>query len=438
MPIKILMPALSPTMTEGNLAKWLKKEGDKVKSGDIIAEIETDKATMEMEAADEGVLVKIVVPAGAQNIAINSLIAVILEEGEDASSVDEFVAASSSPVITAKAGIQSNKQPEGLNINNDTIKLDPSLRENDISKEDGDISKDDETRIFASPLAKRIAADKGINLQNIQGSGPHGRIIKADVSLGLDPRAPGAQSHKLLASSARNPQEFNITPHTNIRKIIARRLLESKQTVPHFYLSIECKLDKLLELRSQVNDIAGDPARYKLSVNDLIIKASALSLRDVPAANSSWSDEGILVYNNVDISVAVGGPNGLVTPILKNADLKMLGGLSNEIKELAARARENKLRPEEFQGGSFTISNLGMFGIKNFGAIINPPQSCILAVGEGSKRAVVEGHEVKIKTIMDVTLSCDHRVVDGIVGAQFLSRFKDYIENPVKMLANNI
>lgn len=417
MPIKILMPALSPTMTEGNLAKWLKKEGDKVKSGDVIAEVETDKATMEMEAADEGILAKIIVPAGAQNVAINSLIAVILEEGEDVSSLDAIIAEISS--ATSGATLVENVKPQEVKRHEVVV---PNIKESQASNES--------TRIFASPLARRIASDKGIDLKKISGSGPHGRIIKADLNT--------SESASPKRQASRNDIESTIIPHTNIRKIIARRLLESKQTVPHFYLSIECRLDKLLDLRAEMNNAAGDPSRYKLSVNDFIIRASAFAMQEVPMSNASWSDEGMVVYNNVDISVAVAGPNGLVTPILKNADLKSLPELSNEMKELAGRARENKLRPEEFQGGGFTISNLGMFGIKNFSAIINPPQSCILAVGEGSKRVVADGHEMKIATVMDVTLSCDHRVVDGVVGAQFLSKFKEYIESPVKMLVKEI
>lgn len=421
MPIKILMPALSPTMLEGNLARWLKKEGDKVKSGDVIAEVETDKATMEMEAADEGILAKIVVPTGAQNVPINSLIAIILEEGEDASSLEGIIAESlhdsSSRASSAAASVVIPEE----SLDRDVEPKTPlAMTNNDEVK----------TRIFASPLARRIASDKGIDLKKITGSGPHGRIIKADLSTSKS-TAPGRQA-------SRNDIESTIIPHTNIRKIIARRLLESKQTVPHFYLSIECRLDKLLDLRAEMNNAAGDPSRYKLSVNDFIIRASAFAMQDVPMSNASWSDDGMVVYNNVDISVAVAGPNGLVTPILKNADLKSLPELSNEMKELAGRARENKLRPEEFQGGGFTISNLGMFGIKNFSAIINPPQSCILAVGEGSKRVVVDGHEMKIATVMDVTLSCDHRVVDGTVGALFLSKFKDYIESPIKMLVKEM
>lgn len=415
MPIKILMPALSPTMTEGNLAKWLKKEGDKIKSGDILAEVETDKATMEMEAADEGVLAKILIPAGGQNVPINSLIAVILEEGEDESALNDIISQASSIVTeTNKSSVEIIKPEE--------------IKKHEVAVLNAKVptSSDANARIFASPLARRIASDKGIYLKKITGSGPHGRIIKADLST--------SKSTALGRQSSRNDIESTIIPHTNIRKIIARRLLESKQTVPHFYLSIECRLDKLLDLRAEMNNAAGDPSRYKLSVNDFIIRASAFAMQDVPMSNASWSDEGMIVYNNIDISVAVAGPNGLVTPILKNADLKSLPELSNEMKELAGRARENKLRPEEFQGGGFTISNLGMFGIKNFSAIINPPQSCILAVGEGSKRVIVDENEMKIATVMDVTLSCDHRVVDGAVGAQFLSKFKDYIESPVKML----
>lgn len=416
MPIKILMPALSPTMTEGNLAKWLKKEGDKVKSGDVIAEVETDKATMEMEAADEGVLAKILIPEGAQNVPINSLIAIILEEGEEAdAALDLIVAEAASPTKSSSSTVAENVNIDEVRKHEVVV---PDVKEGQVSSAI--------TRVFASPLARRIAADKGIDLKNITGSGPHGRIIKADLAQNTNMPKP--------RQATRNNIESNITPHTNIRRIIARRLLESKQTVPHFYLSIECKLDKLLDLRAEMNNAAGNPSRYKLSVNDFIIKASAFAMQEVPMSNASWSDEGMVIYNNVDISVAVAGPNGLVTPILKNADLKSLPELSNEMKELAKRARENKLRPEEFQGGGFTISNLGMFGIKNFSAIINPPQSCILAIGEGSKRAIVEGDEIAIATIMDVTLSCDHRIVDGAVGAQFLSKFKDYIESPIKML----
>lgn len=399
MPIKILMPALSPTMAEGNLAKWLKKEGEKVKAGEVIAEIETDKATMEMEAVDEGILAKIIINEGTEGVAVNSLIAVILEDGETS---EDLAKMDLSTILSPKVPVEE--------VKTEVKKVVIASVNNDVG-----------SRIFASPLAKRIAAEKNINLANISGSGPHGRIVKNDVLSA----APS------IRQISRNSDEAKIVPHSNVRKIIAKRLLESKQTIPHFYLSIECHLDKLLEARAEMNSLS---ASYKLSVNDFVIKASALAMKDVPEVNASWSDDGMVIYNNVDICVAVASPSGLVTPVLKNADFKNMPALSNEMKELAGRARENKLKPEEFQGGGFTISNLGMFGIKNFSAIINPPQSCILAVGEGSKRVVVEKDEMKIATVMDVTLSCDHRVVDGAVGAEFLAAFKSYIESPIKMM----
>lgn len=419
MPIKILMPALSPTMTEGNLAKWLKNEGDSIKAGDVIAEIETDKATMEMESVDEGILAKIVVASGTENVPVNSLVAVMLEEGETMEDLAKMDLESSlrviEPVIPAQAGISISSGVASATPGNEAPLP--------ISRNEG--SKG--ARIFASPLAKRIAGERNINLSNIIGSGPHGRIVKSDIL-----------NYKGGASSnfVRNIKEFNLISHSNIRKIIAKRLLESKQTVPHFYLSIECVLDKLLDLRAEMNNMGLDS--YKLSVNDFIIKASALAMKDVPEVNASWSDEGMISYNNIDICVAVASKSGLVTPVIKNADFKNMVTLSGEMKELASKARENKLKPEEFQGGGFTISNLGMFGVKNFSAIINPPQSCILAVGEGSKRVVVSNDQMKIATVMDVTLSCDHRVVDGAVGAQFLKAFKGYIENPVKIILKEV
>ena len=402
------MPALSPTMTAGNLAKWIKKEGDKVKPGDVIAEIETDKATMEVESVDEGILVKITVATGAQNVPVGSLIAVILEEGEDAGLVDAIIAAASYP------------HPQ---VHADIVRVSPSelLR----SPTRASAVEDDGHRILASPLAKRIAADKGVNLLSRQGSGPHGRIVKSDVE---------NMSSGAAKAVMRSTKEYSLEPHSNIRRIIATRLVESKQNVPHFYLNIECTLDKLLETRQDINEMATDVAHHKISVNDLVIRACAMALKDVPHANASWSDDGIMFYNNVDVAVAVAIDGGLITPVLRNADQKSLMNLSSEMKLLAIKARENKLKPEEFQGGSFTISNLGMYGIRRFSAIINPPQSCILAVGEGVKRPVVVDDQVVIRTVMDVTLSCDHRVVDGAVGAEFLKAFKDYIEKPVKMV----
>ncbi len=415
MPIKILMPALSPTMTEGNLAKWLKKEGDKIEPGEVIAEIETDKATMEVEAVDEGILAKIVISQGSKDIAVNSLMAVLLEEGEKGDNLDEFI---SKHTVAAS----SAKKKEATTTT--------EVKEQQISKttkvpvvaEKKPLNSMVSGRIFASPLAKRIAAMENIDLTSIIGSGPRGRIVKADVL------AAGQNKNCII----RHPQEYRVVENNNIRHIIAKRLIESKQNVPHFYLSIECLMDNIVTARAEINTSFTDKLK-KISVNDFVIMAVAKALKKVPEANASWSDEAIMYYNNVDVSVAVAIDNGLITPIIKNADQKDLLTISSEMKDLATRARENKLLPEEFQGGGFSISNLGMYGIKNFSAIINPPQSCILAVGASSKRAVVKDDQITMATVMDVTLSCDHRVVDGAVGAKFLAAFKKYIESPILM-----
>lgn len=409
MPIEILMPALSPTMTEGNLAKWLKKEGDKVKSGEVIAEIETDKATMEVEAVDEGVIGKIIVPAGTEGVAVNALIALLLEEGEDKKVLENYAPAAKAPEKKPE-----EKKPEAVA---------PALAPVE-AKQGG--------RVFASPLAKRVAADLGVSLGSVTGTGPHGRIIRADVE-----SAPAGGRRQ----RARNPVEAKEIPNSNMRKIIAKRLLESKQTIPHFYLSVDCELDRLLAARKALNEAAeakagkgGKPA-YKLSVNDFVIKAVAAALRDIPASNASWTETAVLQYNNVDVSVAVAVESGLVTPIIRNADFKNLREISAEMKELAVKAREGRLKPEEFQGGGFTISNLGMYGVKNFSAILNPPQAGILAVGAGEERAVVKNGQLSVANVMSCTLSCDHRVIDGAVGAEFLAAFKRFIEEPVLMLA---
>ena len=415
MPVKILMPALSPTMEHGNLAKWIKKEGDTVSAGEVIAEIETDKATMEVEAVDEGTLGKIVVQEGAQEVAVNSLIAVLLEEGEDASAIDDFVAKNS-----ASAPAPAAKQPEAENKPAPAApapSAPPAKAEQKVAK------KGPASRIFASPLARRIASNEGISLSSIIGTGPHGRIVKADVLAGGSARG----------RVQRHPQEYNLVPNNNMRKVIAKRLVESKQTVPHFYLSVECVMDSVLEARSQINASFGDDKSKRLSVNDFVILATAKALKDVPEANASWSDEAIMMYNNIDVSVAVAIDGGLITPVIRNADQKEITKISSEMKDLAKRARENSLKPEEFQGGGFSISNLGMYGIKNFNAIVNPPQGCILAVGASSKRAVVVDDQIAMRTMMDVSISCDHRVVDGAVGALFLNAFKKYIESPVLM-----
>ena len=415
MPIEILMPALSPTMTEGNLAKWTKKEGDKVKPGDVIAEIETDKATMEVEAVDGGVMGKIIVPAGTESVKVNELIAVLLADGEDKKALENFKASSANQNKPAAA-----PAPAAASVPAPSAAPAPQASGKDVK---------------ASPLAKRIAEQKGVSLSGIQGTGPHGRIIRADVEEAKSsPRgAAGA-----AVSYGRNPQEYTEVPNNNMRKVIAKRLLESKQTVPHFYLSVDCDINSLLAARERINDAApkdkeGKPA-YKISVNDMIIKATAQALKIVPAANATWTDAAILQYNNLDISVAVAIDGGLITPIVKNADQKSLAAISAEVKDLAGRARKGTLKPEEFQGGGFSISNLGMYGVKSFSAIVNPPQSCILAVGASEERPVIKGGKVEVATIMNVTLSVDHRSVDGAVGAEFLQAFKRFIEDPVMMM----
>ncbi len=413
MPIEILMPALSPTMKEGNLAKWLKKEGDKIKAGEVIAEIETDKATMEVEAVDEGVMGKILVAAGTENVAVNSLIALLLEEGEDKKSLEGYATKAAAAPSAAKAEAKvEEKKVEAHAVSHAA-------------------ASHDNQGVKASPLAKRIAKENNVSLSQISGSGPHGRVIKDDVL------AAAKGSSARSGAVVRNSQEFTAVKNNNIRKVIAKRLLESKQTVPHFYLSCDLQIDKLLELRTVLNGAAdhvdGLPT-YKVSVNDLVIKAVALSLKKVPAANSSWSDDAILLYNNVDISVAVAIDGGLITPIVRNADQKSIQAISNEMKQLVKKAKEGKLQPEEFQGGGFSISNLGMFGIDNFNAIVNPPQSCILAVGQGVEKPVVMHGEIGVATVMNVTLSSDHRSVDGAVGAEFLKALRNYIENPILLL----
>ena len=417
MPIEILMPALSPTMKEGNLAKWIKKEGDKIKAGEVIAEIETDKATMEVEAVDEGILGKIIVPGGTENVAVNSLIALILEEGEDKSKLDSYQVKSDS----APSKTESKKEEA---VVEKSAPITTSSNTNNINN----------NKIAASPLAKRIAKENNVNLSRIRGSGPHGRIIKDDV---LGAKSSGSVS---VANGvvSRNSEEYHVSKNSNVRKVIARRLLESKQTVPHFYLSVDLKIDKLLHFRQDLNSVApldtsGNPS-YKVSVNDLIIKAVAMALKKVPEANSTWTDEAILIYNNVDVSVAVAIDGGLITPIVRNADQKTIPAISLEMKQLIAKAKAGKLQPEEFQGGGFSISNLGMFGIDSFQAIVNPPQSCILAVGAGVKKPVIEHDKIEICDVMNVTLSSDHRSVDGAVGAEFLQALRKFIENPILML----
>ena len=427
MPVQILMPALSPTMTEGTLARWLKAEGDAVKSGDVLCEIETDKATMEFEAADEGVLGKILVAGGTSGVAVNAPIGVLLLDGEDASAISAapvaVAPAAAAPVATAPAAAAAPVSVAAAA---------PAAAAPAVA---GD-------RVVASPLAKRIAKDANLDLKAVKGSGPHGRIVKADVeaAIAAGPAKPIAAAAAPAAAPAAKPAPavaspfepaFVEVPNSTMRKVIARRLSEAKATVPHFYLTIDCELDALLKVRADLN---GRSDSYKLSVNDFVVRAVALALKKVPAANASWGEEAIKRYTDIDISVAVATPNGLITPIVHHADHKGLAEISNEMKALAGKARDGKLKPEEFQGGGFTISNLGMFGVKDFAAIINPPQGCILAVGAGEQRPVVKAGALAVATVMSVTLSVDHRVVDGAVGAEFLAAFKKLIEDPLSML----
>jgi pyruvate dehydrogenase E2 component (dihydrolipoamide acetyltransferase) len=409
MSVKILMPALSPTMTEGNLAKWLKKEGDAVKSGEVIAEIETDKATMEVEAVDEGILAKIVVPAGAQGVKVNELIGILAEEGE---STEEAVASAN------KGMVPPAPKPAATS---------PTVEAPHKTAAAPVVAEASSKRQKISPLAKRLATMLGIETQTIKGTGPNGRILRADIEKAKS--APAAAPKAAPAPMGGAPYEA--IPNSGMRKVIASRLSESKRNAPHFYLTIDCQLDELLALRKKINVATGS----KLSVNDFIIRAVALSMKKVPASNASWTDEAILQYRDVDVSVAVASPAGLITPIVRQADTKSLSQISTEMKDLAARARDGKLKPHEYQGGGFTISNLGMFGVKSFSAIINPPQACILAIGAGEERPVVKNGAIVVANVMTVTLSVDHRAVDGAVGANFLAAFKELIEQPYGLLA---
>jgi pyruvate dehydrogenase E2 component (dihydrolipoamide acetyltransferase) len=432
MPIEILMPALSPTMTEGSVARWLKKEGDEIHSGDVIAEIETDKATMEFEAVDEGRLGKIIVPEGTQGIKVNQPIAVLLAEGEDASAIDS----ATSPTPAAPAPTPSLAEAP-------TIAPPPVAA---AQPAPNTANGHDAERIFATPLARRMAAQAGLDLAAIRGSGPQGRIVKADIDkvLGGDLDAPAAHAPpppavrppvsappaSQIVSVAGAPP-FTEKPHSQMRRVIARRLTESKQTVPHFYMTVDCEIDELLRIRKVLN--AASEGNH-ISVNDFVIRAAALALRQVPAANASWSEDAIILWERADIAVAVALDDGLITPIVKGADQKGLAQIASETKDLASRARAGKLKLEEFQGGTFSISNLGMYGIREFAAVINPPQGCILAVGAGEPRPVVKDGQLTVATVMSCTLSCDHRAVDGAVGARFLQAFKRLVDEPARML----
>lgn len=446
MPINITMPALSPTMEEGNLAKWLVKEGDKVKSGDVIAEIETDKATMEVEAVDEGTVAKLVVPAGTEGVKVNALIAVLAADGEDV--------AAAAKGGNGAASAPAEKKEEAVAAPAAASAPAPAAAQA-VAAAPQAVKADTGARVFSSPLARRLAKDAGIDLSAIAGSGPHGRVIKKDVETavaggGAKPvAAPAAGAAAPAAAPLAKgmsedavlklfePGSYELVPHDGMRKTIAKRLVESKQTIPHFYVSVDCELDALLALRAQLNAASpekdGKPV-YKLSVNDMVIKALALALRDVPDANVSWTDSNMVKHKHADVGVAVSIPGGLITPIVRQAELKSLSAISNEMKDLGKRAKDRKLKPEEYQGGTTAVSNMGMMGVKNFAAVVNPPHATILAVGAGEERVVVKNKQMVIANVMTVTLSTDHRCVDGALGAELLGAFKRYIENPMGML----
>jgi pyruvate dehydrogenase E2 component (dihydrolipoamide acetyltransferase) len=430
-------------MEEGNLAKWLVKEGDKVKSGDVIAEIETDKATMEVEAVDEGIVAKLVVPAGTEAVKVNAVIAILAADGEDLAA-----AAAGGGAAAPKAEAAPAPKAEAA----------PAAAPAPVAAAAAPVAPAASTgeRVFASPLARRLAKEAGLDLKAVSGSGPKGRVVKSDVekavSTGGAKAAPApaaaASSAAPAPALAKGPSDeavlknfaegsYELVPHDGMRKTIAKRLQESKQTIPHFYVSVDCELDALLALRAQLNAASpekdGKPA-YKLSVNDMVIKALALALRDVPDANVSWTDSAMVKHKHADVGVAVSIPGGLITPIIRKAETKSLSTISNEMKDLGKRAKDRKLKPEEYQGGTTAVSNMGMMGVKSFSAVVNPPHATILAVGAGEERVVVKNGEMKIANVMTVTLSTDHRCVDGALGAELLGAFKRYIENPMGML----
>jgi pyruvate dehydrogenase E2 component (dihydrolipoamide acetyltransferase) len=440
MPTNILMPALSPTMEKGNLARWLKKEGDKIKSGDVIAEIETDKATMEYEAVDDGTLAKIVVPEGTQDVAVNSVIAILAGEGEDVKAAASAAKAAPqaapkvAPAATPKpAAAPAPSQPKAAS----STALAPAPHATN--------------RVFSSPLARRLAKEAGLDLNRVQGSGPHGRIIARDIEAaksgkGLRTPAGAPAAAGIIAPAMSDAQirslyeegSYEVIPHDGMRRTIAQRLTAAVQTIPHFYETMDCDIGRLTAAREEINAAApkdkdGKPA-YKLSVNDFVIKALALALQRVPDTNVSWTEAGMLKHKHSDIGVAVALPGGLITPIVRQAESKSLSAISNEMRDLAVRARDRKLKPHEYQGGTSSVSNLGMYGIKDFTAVINPPQSSILAVGAGEERAVVRNGQLAVATIMSVTWSCDHRAIDGALGAELIRAFKTLIENPVMMV----
>jgi pyruvate dehydrogenase E2 component (dihydrolipoamide acetyltransferase) len=446
MPINILMPALSPTMEKGNLAKWLKKEGDKVKSGDVIAEIETDKATMEVEAVDEGTIAKIVVPEGTQDVAVNDVIAVLAGDGEDVKAAGAG-AATAPPKAAPAAEAPAKPAPAAAAAPKAAAPAAAALAPQAVAAPQAN----GHARIFSSPLARRVAKEAGIELGRINGSGPHGRVIARDVEeaksgKGLKAPAAAPPAGPAIAPSMSDkqvlalfePGSYEVIPHDGMRRTIAQRLTASIQTVPHFYLTMDCDIGKLLAAREEINAAAPKDKEkkplYKLSVNDFAIKALAVALQRIPNCNVSWTDGGMLKHKHSDVGVAVAMPGGLITPIIRKAETKSLSTISGEMKDFAARARARKLKPEEYQGGTTAVSNLGMYGINHFTAVINPPHATILAVGTSEERAVVRNGKIEVAHMMSVTLSCDHRAIDGALGAELIGAFKMLIENPVMMM----
>ena len=447
MPINILMPALSPTMEKGNLAKWLKKEGDKVKSGDVIAEIETDKATMEVEAVDEGTIAKILVPEGTQDVAVNDVIAVLAGDGEDVKAAGAG-AATAPPKAAPSAEAPAAK---AATAPAPAAKAAPVAAAAPAPQAAAALQANGHARIFSSPLARRLAKEAGIELGRIDGSGPHGRVIARDVEeaksgKGLKAPAAAPSAAPAIAPSMSDkqvlalfePGSYEVIPHDGMRRTIAQRLTASIQTVPHFYLTMDCDIGKLLAAREEINAAAPKDKEkkplYKLSVNDFVIKALAVALQRIPNCNVSWTDGGMLKHKHSDVGVAVAMPGGLITPIIRKAETKSLSTISGEMKDFAARARARKLKPEEYQGGTTAVSNLGMYGINHFTAVINPPHATILAVGTSEERAVVRNGKIEAAHMMSVTLSCDHRAIDGALGAELIGAFKMLIENPVMMM----